>query len=247
MGIEDMHYDFKLKLNKIDSQAYRNLLVPEIDWLLNEAQEIFVKLIAEPRNPNSYLGFETSQRSIEDIRTLVVTKDITVTNNLVVLPYVGQVVTVTPPVLETEGYWYFLRGRANMVKGTCIKEGVIYERQHDDLFEESEFDKSSFEWKIVNAVFNKEGIKLYTNGFTVTKVTLTYIKKLSYIHDAEKFRGGGYKRPDGVELSGKKDCELPDHTHREIVDIAVMLASGQLQMPDYNIKKDKVNSIDQII
>jgi hypothetical protein len=37
------------KFNKVDSQKNRNILVPEIDLYLNEAEEIFVKLIAEPR------------------------------------------------------------------------------------------------------------------------------------------------------------------------------------------------------
>ena len=62
MNAREMHYDFKQKLNKIDSQKYRNLLVPEIDWKLNEAQEVFVKIIAEPRL-RSQLGFEINQRN----------------------------------------------------------------------------------------------------------------------------------------------------------------------------------------
>ena len=81
-----MHYDFKTKLNKIDSQQYRNLRIPEIDWKLNEAQELFVKMIAKPRLRN-HLGFETSQRSVDDIRTIVV-KDYcsVITNNTATLP-----------------------------------------------------------------------------------------------------------------------------------------------------------------
>ena len=64
MNISEMHYDFKKKLNKVDSEQNRNLLVPEIDWALNEAQELFIKWISEPRQ-RSYLGFEKSQRRIE--------------------------------------------------------------------------------------------------------------------------------------------------------------------------------------
>jgi|GEM_PF-6135448 len=40
---------------------------------------------------------------------------------------------------------------------------------------------------------------------------------------------------------GFQDCELPEHTHREIVDIAVLLVSGELQLPDYQIKFNKIN------
>ena len=47
-----MHYDLKLKLNKLDSNQYRNLLVPEIDWVLNEAETIFIKSIAKRKIVN---------------------------------------------------------------------------------------------------------------------------------------------------------------------------------------------------
>ena len=234
MTIEDMHYDFRVMLNKIDSQSGRTLYVPEIDWLLNEAQEIFVKNIAEPRNPNSPLGVETSQRTLEDIRSIIEEGvEIVPTDNIATLP---------------SNYWFFLRGRAIMVKGNQISEGVLYRRQHDDMFEESPFDCSSFEWRTVNAVFNKDGIKLFTGDFTVSKLSISYVRKLSYIHNAQKFTGGQYKLPDGVTiLTNKKDCELPSHTHREIVDIAVMLASGNLTLPDYNIKREKLSTINQFI
>lgn len=236
MTIEEMHYDFKVKFNKVDSQNNRNLLIPEIDWLLNEAQEIFVKAIAEPRLPNSYLGFETSQRTIDDIRTIVVPDvERTVTNNVASLP---------------DNYWFFVKATATMTRGTSpnvqTAEAIVFIRQQDDLFEISDFDKSSFEWRTVNAVFNTNGIKVFTNGFTVTKLSITYLKKLDYIHNATKFPGGTYNLPSGVALSGTKNCELPPHTHREIVDIAVMLASGNLQLPDYNIKKDKINNVNQL-
>lgn len=235
MTIEEMHYDFKMKANKVDSQKNRNFLVPEIDWLLNEAQEIFIKNIAEPRHPNSPLGFETSQRTIDDIRPLVVSADITVTANMATLP---------------TNYMFFVRGRASMQKivGTviCEREGIVFIRQHDDLFEESMFDKSSFDWRVVNALFVAQGLKIFATDFTVNKLSISYIKKPAYINNAQNFVGGQYRLPDGVTtLSVNQNCELPAHTHRDIVDIAVLLASGLTQNPDYSIKKDKVNNTNQ--
>ena len=38
----------------------------------------------------------------------------------------------------------------------------------------------------------------------------------------------------GIDIS-------PEHTHKEIVDIAVLLATGEMQLPDYQIKQAKVN------
>ncbi len=61
------------------------------------------------------------------------------------------------------------------------------------------------------------------------------------MHNAEDYVGATYNLPDGTVLTGTQDCELSEHTHREIVDLAVLILSGQMQLPDYQIKKDKLN------
>ena len=109
MTVQEMHYDFKMKLNKIDSQQYRNLRIQEIDWLLNEAQELFVKKVAFPRL-YQITGFETSQRNIDDIITLVIEdKEINVVNDYVALP---------------DEYMFFVRGYVNAKKVIVLRENV---------------------------------------------------------------------------------------------------------------------------
>lgn len=229
-----MHYDIKMKVNKVDSQSYRNFLIPQLDWILNEAQELFIKMIAMPRNINSLSGFELNQRTIDDIKSIVVPDYIvTPVNNVVTLP---------------QNYMFYIKSTAKISKGDCKdKDAVVVVRQTEDLAEISPFDKSSFEWRTINAVFNSTGIKIFTDStFTVDKLSITYIRKPAYIHNAQKFNSGTYLLPGGQLLSGKQDCELPPHTHREIVDIAVLLITGQLQLPDYSVKRDKLNSLNQI-
>lgn len=232
MTIKDMHYDVKKKLNKIDSQQYRNLRIPEIDWSLNEAAELFVKMIAEPRLKN-HLGFETSQRSIDDIRTIVVNPDINgsplpINNNVATLP---------------DNYWHYLKGHVMMDKGNCTDvKGRVFIRQHDDEFEESPFDNSSFEWRTVNAVFFEDGVKFYNDSsFEVDEFFMSYIRRMEYMHNAEDFGAGQYNLPDGTPLVGSQDCELPEHTHREIVDIAVLIITGELEnVNGYQLKAEKL-------
>ena len=234
MDIENMHYSFKRKLNKLDSNGNRNLLVPEIDWTLNEAASLFVKMIAMPRTREKVLGFESDQRSIEDIRTLVKNGEdpanqLDVASNLVTLP---------------DDYWYFIRARVQMTKGNCANRiGVFYPRQHDDMFEESSNVRSSFEWRAVNGVFTESGIRLFDDGtFTNNKLNLSYIRKMAYMHYASGFRGGpGYSLPDGTALAGQQDCELPDHVHDEIVDLAVLIASGELDDRGYALRRERFN------
>lgn len=226
MKAEDMIYDFKRKLNKIDSNGNRNLLIPEIDWLLNEAQNIFIKLVAQPRFQNN-LGFETSSRTIEDIRTLVEPGyECSIINDTALLP---------------SDYLYHVKSHIVITKENCndVKASLIL-RQHDDDFESSEFAKSSFKWREVNGVFDRKGIKLFKEDFEIKSVILDYIKKPKYMHCAKNFGSGNYKLPSGEVLTGSQDCELPDHVHSEIVDIAVLIAAGDISLPDYAIKLNKL-------
>ena len=237
MTIQEMHYDFKMKLNKIDSEQYRNLRVPEIDWLLNEAQEFFIKSVAFPRVPN-YLGFETSQRTIDDIRTIVVE------NKQLEKDLINSEDRQKVFVLPTD-YMFYISAKVTVSKAQCgLKEVRLLIKQHDDKFEESPFDNSSFEWGDINATFDSKGLRVYSDGtFDVENVKLNYIKEPVYIHNASDFKPEGqYKSlKTGLNLTGRQNCELPNQTHREIVDIAVMLASSNLDMQNIQIKQGKLN------
>lgn len=237
MTVQEMHYDFKMKLNKIDSEQYRNLRVPEIDWLLNEAQEFFIKSIAFPRVPN-HLGFETSQRTIDDIRTIVVD------NKQLEKDLINSEDKQKVFILPTD-YMFYISAKVTVSKAQCgLKEVRLLIKQHDDKFEESPFDNSSFEWGDINATFDSKGLRVYSDGtFDVENVKLNYIKEPAYIHNASDFKPEGqYKSlKTGLNLTGRQNCELPSQTHREIVDIAVMLASSNLDMQNIQIKQGKLN------
>lgn len=233
MNIKEMHYDFKQKLNKIDSQQYRNLKVPEIDWKLNEGISLFVKIVAEPKYATR-LGFETSQRVIDDIRTLVVDA-----KTLIKGTTTSDTATFTLP---TDYQHYIGTEKVVMKSGACeIPADKVFVRQHDDDFQASTFDRSSFLWREVNIRFYNEGIKVYTNGeFTVEDFLLNYIKTPASVNNSESYIGGQYKTLGGILLSANVDCDLPPNTHSEIVDLAVSITTGDLQIPDYQIKKDKL-------
>jgi hypothetical protein len=233
MNIKEMHYDFKQKLNKIDSQQYRNLKVPEIDWKLNEAINLFVKIVAEPKYATR-LGFETSQRITDDVRTLVVDN-----KSLVRDLATEDTATFKLP----EDYLYYVgTEKLTMKQGDCSHPAdKIHPRQHDDDFQVSPFDKSSFLWREANIRFFEGGIKVYTSGeFEVESFALNYIKAPKSVNNSESYLGGSYKTLAGVTLSTNIDCDLPVETHREIVDLAVAITTGDLQIPDYQIKKDKL-------
>jgi len=68
MSIEELHYDFKLKMDRLNTSTTPDFLPHEIDWLLNEAQLIYVKQRFSGRpHPK---GFEADTRRIHDLSTL---------------------------------------------------------------------------------------------------------------------------------------------------------------------------------
>ena len=91
-------------------------------------------------------------------------------------------------------------------------------------------------------------MQLYTDGtFEITGVDIVYIKKHPYMHNAEDFGNSGYKRPGtGIILTGTQNCILDEHTHNEIVDLAVMLAQSSIQ--DLNVQgtMNKIGNFDDI-
>ena len=111
--------------------------------------------------------------------------------------------------------------------------------QHDDDFELSHHHSSSFDWREVNYTFFENGIQLYAEDFTVDEVNLYYLKKLPVIHNAEDFGPGQYQFGDEI-LQGSQDSILPPHTHLEVIDIAVLVATGDISSQDYQLKLNQV-------
>lgn len=233
MKIADMHYDFKRKLNKIDSQGYRNLKIPEIDWILNEALQLFVLLVAVPR-VRTHLGFETFQRTIDDIYPLVVDNQ-----NLANLSVGTDYSIYTLPT----DYLAYLSANINAYKGKCGNRLMdITVIKHNNREQNRSFYESSYEWGQCNIRFSNTGIKVFHKDFSIHSVGLDYVKKHAFIHNAKDFLAGGYKLPSGTLLTNYVDCVLPEHTHPEIVDLAVLIATGDLELPQaYQLKQSKLN------
>jgi hypothetical protein len=215
MNVKEMHYDFKAKINKLDSNGNRNFIIPEIDHLLNLALELFVENVAFPRKSDvNFKGFEKGTRNIEEIRTLVTNLRFNKDGEYFLIP---------------DSYWFYVKSEALCSKGACSSISITPTvRQHDDVFQGNSFNKSSFEWRELNITFDQNGIKPYIEDFVVDSLDVTFIKKHPYLHNAGDYRGGTYTKLDSIVLTGTQDCLLIDSTHKYIVDLAVLLASQNL-------------------
>jgi len=229
--IKNMHYDFKQKLNKLDSNVYVDLKIPEIDRILNRALNLYILLVAKPRVQNLILGFEKIQRTIDDISPLIA-------NNIPLS--VTHSVSYSIAQLPVKYAYYLSTEELIANKGSMSKKLKVKVIKHNDEHARDYFYDSDFDWGTCNIRFSKDGIKLFTGGeFNITLFAINYIMTHPYIHNAEDFALGSYKLPDGTTLTGHEDCILPEITHDEIVDLAVLLATNNLQLVnEYQANKD---------
>lgn len=197
MTVLDMHYDFKVKYNRIDTSSRKSFLSQELDWLLNGAQTQYVLSRLQMQ------GLPEGQRNLDDIRTVIAESSVTPVNNEVAFPP-DQIV--------------LLKAEANVTKAGCGTKWVrIFTMPHDDYHQYDTFAKSSFEWEELNAEYRNGRYLLFPTDFTVNTVKFTYVRTPRPIFYALS----PYRTPGGELRSGTQDCELPPHTHEAIVDLAV--------------------------
>ena len=243
----EMQYAMKQKLNKSDSQQLRDLRPPEMDWYLNEAQLMFVKTVANPKQ--QYL-VEANQRMTDDLAPLVVNVEMPGSS----MYYYDGFRTLLPLNDLSPRFMYYI-GAELITAGTdCCGSGVrmkVFIRRHSDLFRNNVFYKSSLKWREAAAMFEN-------SDYTIDDVTkngpcLVILNDehdsydiasadISYIRVPGLIFSGGYTTIDGTltPSDAVQSCELPFHVHEDIVDIAAMMAASNMMNPDIQAKIQKI-------
>jgi hypothetical protein len=228
-----MLFALKERVSKVDGNKYRNLPIPVLDARLNEAQDIYIRLVLAPRNPDD-VKLITYRNDMETIRTLIKTSE-----KLDVTEYDDISDTADIP----SDYRYFISGYVNATRRGCDKKLRVNPRKHDDDFQGSPNTASSFLFESCNSTLIGENrIRLYHgNDFVINDLVMDYIRIPKYIHNADKYGEGKYTLLNGTELEGHQDCELPEECHSEIVDIAVAVIRGDFNTPEYQAAVQKLN------
>lgn len=242
MTLSDFHIEFKVALDKLDSSAYPDILTEEIDYFLNEAQERFIKTRYSPNNIYKE-GFEEIQKRTDDLRTLVVTNyapisAVTTETNTykadfsTVYSDEAQVTNIT----TTESYQFFLRGRARVVKTGCTSSYVPVKIIRQNELERVLLDP--FNTPKLNspiAYFERGILYVVTDGtFTIDKFKITYLKR------ARKIQYGTTYPTPTTDVT----CELPEHTHKEIVQLAVNIALETIESRRLGTQESQLNKIE---
>jgi hypothetical protein len=236
MTIQELHYQFKLNMDRVDTLSSTDFNKAEIDWLLNEAQLIFVKRRYSP-DERKRLGFEFTQKRTDDLSTLVVKYP----EQGPITPSCANGVCEVPLAALFYDYLFLIDAFCDLTEnGVCTKSVPLKFVQHDDYRESlrDPFNSPSFEFIPYNfgkssTQSAKSSIYIYPSSYTVDRVYIEYIKKPSRVSY------GNYTYIDGV-VYPPATCELPEQTHQEVVDIACQIASYAIENPEYiRLKAEK--------
>lgn len=174
------------------------------------------------------MGVETIQKRIDDLRNLIVKFP---DQPLLEPDQVSSGLYELPLNQLKYKYLFLLAQSANVIDPStgCEHKARMKFIQHDDL-EDALYDPFNSPDKN-NVLFNfgyandTAAIYIYTGDMVLTSV------KVEYLREPRKINLGGYVYLDG-ETYPRQDCELASHTHNEIVDIAVSLASMAVEDMD---------------
>lgn len=202
-----MHTAFKFGMDKLATLNYPNFLPEEIDLLLNQAQDRYVKQRYGLTNIKRQ-SFEETQKRTEDLKLLV--KAISIPP----LAYAADNIDVdarffTLPV----DHWFIVQERVQISYTDC-NDDTVTELVEVRPIQHVEFDKvirDSFKAPDKTKVLRlmEDGrVELIADS---TSTLVTY--RLRYI-----------KKPIRISITVPTNCELSDHTHQEIVDEAVKIA-----------------------
>lgn len=225
MTITQAHRSFRFGMDKMDSLNYPNFQPEEIDLLLNQAQERFIKQRYGDNNIKR-TGFEQTEKRTEDIKEVIFTVQMIPTVPAFVDNSVYNAVNFD---ISEINHWFTVWDKVIMTCTACngtvnrpvatyglgpsnqVINGVEAEVRAISHLEYEKSRKDEFKKPDHTKVF-----KLMFGGI-IEIVPPTDCTVLYYIMRY-------IRKPVQVSLAGNITFELSEHTHQEIVDLAIQIA-----------------------
>lgn len=241
MTDRSMQIEFERRLQLMDPELVRTnkLSSDTIFSFINEAIDKFYKTRYSGINAKSE-GFEQSQKRIDDLRNLIKTASFTeeIINN-------GNIYTIELPedyvlmlgdvagILPTEGNeqcWEMDEDGDYVVKRADTIEATIenIDRQLNNSLSEHLLKYCTARpLKLIQG----NQVILYTDGkYSVANYQITYLSKPLFL--------------DSSNISNTEYTSLPEHTHMEIVKMAVQLYLATKPMQHYSAYSSEVNNME---
>jgi hypothetical protein len=216
ISTEELVYEFKLALNKVNRQDNVNIPIEDIIVYLNQAQISWVKTKLNPNNIYR-AGYEAIRKRIDDLQVLkkdnIELKPVKTNDQL----HIGYNCSLE----DAENYMFYINSYSKAIKNTCsgilthdlIRSGDLTTRYLNVNY------SPSFEWRTTLVTLGDNNLTVYTDGtFEIDSVFINYLRYPKRIDIT------GYLKLDNTQ-SINQDCELPEYAKSDIVDLAVKFAA----------------------
>lgn len=242
-NIKKIHELFKIKSNKLDSNAQADLPPAFIDLLIWEALNEYVDIFYTGSDKQLKLGFESTQKRTDMLKDFVVSypQEPYLSPTSPTYSLNGTIVTIFNLASLSKIYKHFLRGT---VLNECNKrlKLSIEKNDHLDYKLGDEFAKPSSKWGTTLGIIEKDILKVYSD------VPLQNLE-ISYIKRPDKPFFGGYNTLEFINgdstapsvSSAAVHIELNDTYSNILTDI--MVANMAAYIGDYNKSQDTKNKI----
>lgn len=214
MTVSEMHNAFRQHIDKSTSLVGSvDFLPEEIDFQLNEAQDIFVKQRMFGTNYKQ-LGFEQSEKRIDDLRTLLVQSDkINLTQSLIG----NNVKECSLPINSlTSPYLFYINSSVYNSSDTQFQTGGVMQEAYINDYIKDFINNPYIRRPLAVIIGGSIGF-IHSDEFIPIKCDITYIKRPKTLT---------INTPGTYETN---TSELALHTHREIVVIAASLALENIE------------------
>ena len=221
-------YKFKLSYDKLDSQDYPKLQLPQILIKLNEAQNNIVRNYFTANN-KLQTGVGGNTLRIDEFSSIAIMNNPYLTNIQTGLEK-NQFFIETKDLLFP--YLHYLRGIAKCSYLNCTDIPVTfieYTSNDIDIALGNDNNSPNILWGEIPIIRGNNRIYMYTDGnFTITGV------KIDYLREPIEFDLAGYTKINGTP-SIDSNSDLPDYFIEDIIREAVSLSKINLNAEDSQI------------
>lgn len=219
----EFHNNFNIELDKTLDFEMPYMLPEQVDYWLNKAQDRFVKSRMFGNNLFK-TGFEQSEKRMDDLRLILVQ------SGLITPSLTGTVYSTTLP----DDYMYLVRHQCHTTCPNCTTSTLVpgIQTTQDEmnvLLRDPFWSPIGYD-PLYYLIGNTIVYETDANNFVVVDTLIHYIRKYDKIQLGSQY----------VDPTTDVDCELAEHTHQEILDIAIEMVLENIESQRYQSNLNEI-------
>ena len=224
MTVQQMHDEFRLGLDKVDTLGAPNFLDIEIDSLLNKAQQEFIEQRAWGTNMKKQ-GLEETQKRKDDLRQLIKEEEIAI---------------FAPGVKPNSFFINLPRDYRHAINEEATIKYICNNKKTTERTSVKPLTMDRYN-QVVKDPFNKpKRTKVYRLDYFHDRFEII----LGEDEDISSYHLRYLREPATIELGTNTDSQLAEHTHRELVEKAVSYALSDIESPRWQVQKAEISEME---